>query len=251
MPFLTFRTVKGYRKLRQAIRLAEEAHRISPKAKKTQENAISEEYVQKARLSLLRNAIIEGNKLLEKTICGSKRLKLSSCIHGKLQRLQEAVANIEPNDDKSLESKENQKLIAKCLLELSKENLPSEILEWHERLQDSVDIAKQGKKNKRPNDQKGNRLYQQYLKPGQEKGIHTPRSIDQYYYSSLADTSRRDVDQVIRRYQNRKWKEEAEASYGNNKTPDDDCDFQMVMVDQLWLWVIDDSKSFASYRLHY
>ncbi|RDL39424.1 uncharacterized protein BP5553_03764 [Venustampulla echinocandica] len=240
LPYLTFRTVKAHRKLRQAIRLAEEVHRISPKSKNPQENAVLEDFVRPARLALLTNAIMQGNNLLEKTLCDSKRLKLGSCTCDELQRLREAIASINTNDNTSLESKENLKSIEKCLKELRMENTPSEVLEWRERLQDSIDIVKQGMKN-RQNDSKTNGLYQQYLRPGEEKGIHTSRSIDQYYYSSLADTSRRDADQVVRRYQTRKWEEEAEHNHGSNsKTPDDDSNFQMGMVDQLWLWVIDD-----------
>lgn len=46
-----------------------------------------------------------------------------------------------------------------------------------------------------------------YRKRDHSGGLHTSRTLDQYYYVALADTSRRDMDQVIRRYQMRKLSE--------------------------------------------
>jgi hypothetical protein len=62
------------------------------------------------------------------------------------------------------------------------------------------------------------------------KIVHGSRTLDQYYYSSLEDTNARDKDQVITRYFERK----------NNTKP------QMLRVDQLWLWVIDESMALNS-----
>lgn len=53
-------------------------------------------------------------------------------------------------------------------------------------------------------------LLQHYFGSGKEPGLHVSRTLDQYYYSSLPDTVRRDADQVVRRYQARKFKEKAE-----------------------------------------
>ena len=52
--------------------------------------------------------------------------------------------------------------------------------------------------------------------------FHPRRSLDQFFYSRLPNTTQRDNDQVVSK--NTKW------------SPDGT---KMVMVDQLWLWVID------------
>lgn len=52
--------------------------------------------------------------------------------------------------------------------------------------------------------------------------LHIRRTLDQYYYHTLADTSQRDKDQVVSRYQ---------AS--------SDLEPKIItMVDQLWVWVL-------------
>lgn len=120
--------------------------------------------------------------------------------------------------------------------------------------------------------------------------LHKPMTLDQYYYASLDDTSKRDETQVVFRYFFReKKKEEEEAMreaekakdkekktggvrrnntdlhkrngeliaeleiqsrnllYGHkhasesNSSQNDDTDDQILMVDQLWLWITDDS----------
>lgn len=50
-------------------------------------------------------------------------------------------------------------------------------------------------------------LLQYYTKPEDPKGLHISRTLDQYYYSALSDTTRRDIDQVVRRYYDRKRNE--------------------------------------------
>ncbi|RYP91578.1 hypothetical protein DL770_002292 [Monosporascus sp. CRB-9-2] len=52
--------------------------------------------------------------------------------------------------------------------------------------------------------------------------LHVRRTLDQYYYHTLTDTTMRDQDQVVRRYQ-------AEAHMQPRI---------LTMVDQLWLWVL-------------
>ncbi|KAF7939003.1 uncharacterized protein EAE98_001339 [Botrytis deweyae] len=59
--------------------------------------------------------------------------------------------------------------------------------------------------------------------PG-EAPLQIRRTLDQYFYSHLVNTSQRDSDQVVYRYMRDK------TSY----------DPKMFMVDQLWLWVISD-----------
>jgi hypothetical protein len=58
-----------------------------------------------------------------------------------------------------------------------------------------------------------------YLNEG--SSLHPRRSLDQFFYSRLSDTTTRDNDQVVSKHTLR--------SPGGPK---------MVMVDQLWLWVI-------------
>jgi hypothetical protein len=58
--------------------------------------------------------------------------------------------------------------------------------------------------------------------------LHIRRTLDQFYYYMAEDTDVRDSDQVISRYSRRKF-------------PGDSV--PIVMVDQLWLWVVNISKS--------
>lgn len=58
--------------------------------------------------------------------------------------------------------------------------------------------------------------------------MHPRRTLDQYYFSTLKDTTSRDRDQVVYRgtkIEKPDWKHEP----------------RIVMVDQLWLWILDDS----------
>jgi hypothetical protein len=52
--------------------------------------------------------------------------------------------------------------------------------------------------------------------------LHLRRTLDQYYYHTLKNTTKRDGDQVVSRYQNK-----------NRLQPQ-----IITMVDQLWLWVL-------------
>ena len=58
--------------------------------------------------------------------------------------------------------------------------------------------------------------------PNRATSLHPRRSLDQFFYSSLPDISQRDRDQVVSK--------NTGASRGGAK---------MIMIDQLWLWVID------------
>ncbi len=108
--------------------------------------------------------------------------------------------------------------------------------------------------------------------------VHMRRTLDQYYYSYLADTKTRDGDQVAMRARGRRLEEEAKfsAQYvttqnennpknqkkgtqpkienngkngmsGMNKTanpgPKPDGNSPVVMIDKLWLWVVSPSQS--------
>ncbi|CAI6340753.1 unnamed protein product [Periconia digitata] len=58
---------------------------------------------------------------------------------------------------------------------------------------------------------------------GKTSALHPRRSLDQFFYSSLPETSSRDKDQVIS-------KNTPEDARGGKK---------MIMVDQLWLWMLE------------
>jgi hypothetical protein len=104
--------------------------------------------------------------------------------------------------------------------------------------------------------------------------VHMRRTLDQYYYSYLADTKTRDGDQVAMRARQRKLQEEAKfsAKYVTTETekdaknkkktelkaekkskkdlyqtkvpePKQDGNSPVVMIDQLWLWVVSPSSS--------
>lgn len=61
--------------------------------------------------------------------------------------------------------------------------------------------------------------------------LHVRRTLDQYYYHMLKDTKARDSDQVVYR-----WAKLA-------KLVQKIADPKVLMVDQLWLWIVDGSKS--------
>jgi len=79
--------------------------------------------------------------------------------------------------------------------------------------------------------------------------LHPRRTLDQSYYWTLEDSSGRDRDQVVYRatapspglhYKFRKHGNHPrydQCSENVLKTP------RLVMVDQLWMWILDDSKS--------
>lgn len=87
--------------------------------------------------------------------------------------------------------------------------------------------------------------------------IHKSRTLDEIFHGSTTETKKRDSDQVVTRWINRKRKEDKkddgkkddgkkndEKKEGekkeNEKGEDESSD--ILRVDQLWLWVIDDSK---------
>jgi hypothetical protein len=63
-----------------------------------------------------------------------------------------------------------------------------------------------------------------------ERPMHIRRTLDQSYYWTLKDTQMRDQDQVVYR---------ATAKAGEN--PQNADIKQIVMVDQLWIWILDGS----------
>jgi len=89
------------------------------------------------------------------------------------------------------------------------------------------------------------RLMQLYMSPDPstsqkewKRRVMTPlqfrRSLDQYHYHALSDTDRRDKDQLMSRIYQR-TKESAESGKPKDRE-------MIVVVDQLWLWVLKDSE---------
>ncbi|RYO95467.1 hypothetical protein DL762_000029 [Monosporascus cannonballus] len=76
--------------------------------------------------------------------------------------------------------------------------------------------------------------------------LHPRRTLDQFYYSSLTNTATRDVDQTISKWTGSNLDEEGRAAAVT--------DSLMVMVDQLWCWVLDEKtilSFFPSQDLQY
>ncbi|KAL8396769.1 hypothetical protein RB594_003739 [Gaeumannomyces avenae] len=63
---------------------------------------------------------------------------------------------------------------------------------------------------------------------------HLRRTLDQYHFPTIEDTSVRDMDQVVFR---ETW--DRSGSYGRST--------RVVMVDQLWLWILDDNTIITSF----
>lgn len=98
-----------------------------------------------------------------------------------------------------------------------------------------------------------NKLIWQYL--CSEGPIHCRRTLDQYGYPSLRNTAVRDADQIL--YKRTKTDKEASLAKDSSKkswhsgrssssqpaqsTPED-ISAKVLMVDQLWVWVIDAGK---------
>ncbi|KAL2001346.1 hypothetical protein VTN02DRAFT_1863 [Thermoascus thermophilus] len=74
--------------------------------------------------------------------------------------------------------------------------------------------------------------------PNQRRVAHEPMTLDQYYYATLDDTQERDDSQVVSRYLDREREKNAP------KEP------QILMVDQLWLWIIDEKTIITSTTKH-
>jgi hypothetical protein len=67
-----------------------------------------------------------------------------------------------------------------------------------------------------------------------QKTLHPRRTLDQFYYSSLRNTSTRDSDQTIS-----KWTGLGVEQGGRQRAHSSS---RLIMVNQLWCWVLDESK---------
>lgn len=91
----------------------------------------------------------------------------------------------------------------------------------------------------------------------EDKQLHCRRSLDQYMYTTLPDTSVRDRDQIL--YKSRLldsgrsisiFKEEEEEDIQNPGWENDESDDEdgtpgnVLVVDQLWMFVMDDGRKF-------
>lgn len=66
-----------------------------------------------------------------------------------------------------------------------------------------------------------------------QKPAYSSRTLDQFYYPALDDTSARDKDQTIS-----KWSGTPLDKNGRDEAADDSL---VIMVDQFWCWIIDES----------
>ncbi|CAG8971165.1 hypothetical protein HYALB_00010140 [Hymenoscyphus albidus] len=259
IPFLSFQTVKSHRALRQSIRLAgvvETFKRVAPSVLNEEKEA---EIRTQARYHILQQEIYEGLILLHE--------------YGIVEKMREPVENSWLHSLKELHRKRRS----------SVSGSPGG-LEWLERFLDAIEIVLRREDDSSTDHylRKQESLMEYYIKPNDEEGLHASRTLDQHYYSAIADTSRRDVDQVARRYQARRVAERSqetskarmkslslhdrvmkiretqnflEKHMKKNKTPlhgsrvnddigwEDDPGAKIAMVDQLWLWIVDDAKA--------
>jgi hypothetical protein len=76
--------------------------------------------------------------------------------------------------------------------------------------------------------------------PGLANTTHPRRALDQFYYPALDDTSARDADQTIS-----KWSGKGLDRDGREHAVNDSL---LILVDQLWCWVVDERKLFLLQR---
>jgi hypothetical protein len=98
------------------------------------------------------------------------------------------------------------------------------------------------------------RVLRAFLDPGtiaeQDVGHQISRSLDEYYYHALeySERERRNKDQVIYRFQNAKENAKDMNDVKDAKDAEDiakDSPESLIcMVDQMWLYIIDESKFF-------
>lgn len=92
--------------------------------------------------------------------------------------------------------------------------------------------------------ERNDRLLRSYIR--ENPPLHVRRTLDQYYFITQGSTSTRDRDQVV--YRGTKPVELPETDEPDEATKADTKKQKLpkgvrrlVMVDQLWLWILDDS----------
>ena len=63
--------------------------------------------------------------------------------------------------------------------------------------------------------------------------LHMRRTLDQFYYWTVIDTTAQDQNQVV--------------CHGTRSSSDPEATGRVVMVDQLWMWILDQSKTSVYY----
>ena len=81
----------------------------------------------------------------------------------------------------------------------------------------------------------------QAYQASQDMRLHLRRTLDQFYYIGMEDTEDRDTDQVIQRYAIKKALKKASNKFADliPEIPE----HKLLMVDQLWLWIIGEGWS--------
>lgn len=100
-----------------------------------------------------------------------------------------------------------------------------------------------------------NKLIWQYL--NSERPIHCRRTLDQYGYPTLHNTAVRDEDQILfkrtkvsqevlpaKEPLKKMWHSGRSLSNQQAQPISEDICAKVLMVDQLWLWVVDAGKSY-------
>ncbi|CAG8919162.1 unnamed protein product [Penicillium salamii] len=91
-------------------------------------------------------------------------------------------------------------------------------------------------------------------KPAQS-GAQEPMTLDQYFYPTIADTNERDKSQVVSRYLEREMlKNHAAQGIADSRNvnaqdpiaPSMDVDRTILIVDQVWMWILDGSTIITS-----
>ncbi|KAJ4169625.1 hypothetical protein NW754_005777 [Fusarium falciforme] len=110
-------------------------------------------------------------------------------------------------------------------------------------------------------DSNGPRGLEESIQSRNSRGItHKPMTLDQYYYPVLTNTDVRDNDQVLSKFLNKKREQVSQArgenQNGSTNTTENDpsargqaLQKQIWIVDQLWMWIVDESEDTSYQRL--
>src|SRR6266536_3870270 len=82
--------------------------------------------------------------------------------------------------------------------------------------------------------------YDESLIEAYYESLHPRRTLDQFYYYMLEDTEMRDKTQVIYHWAERQRQLHGHSGQGMQKVGPN---MHVMMVDQLWLWIIDESEN--------
>lgn len=103
----------------------------------------------------------------------------------------------------------------------------------------------------------GPRLEESIDSRNSRKVLHKPMTLDQFYYPTIADTDERDNDQVVSRYLQQRYDErekkrlQQETGQGKKKPSlpqASNREKKILMVNNLWIWIVGQSKAIPMYR---